>query len=514
METETRVDGLVARWEELRDRGTPVTIDELCAGCPELAPEVRHRVEALQAMDSALDTRKLEARSTVVGHDHPGGGGCRGRPEVARAEAVYRVRGRHDQGGLGVVFTAYQEELDRTVALKRIRPDRLRDRARRRFLREATLTARLQHPGIVPIYGLGQDDRGPFYTMPFIGGRTLQRAIADLHGDEGLRHDPGRWGLRLRGLLQPLVTACNTVAYAHDQGVVHRDLKPSNIMLGPYGETLVMDWGLAKRLGADEASSDDGGEALSPPPSGEEVTATGEVLGTPTYMSPEQARGEPAGPASDIFSLGLILYAILTGQSGLAASGPRRLDAAIAPPRRREPRVPRALEAICLKALAPCRRRPIRLGARHGRRRHAMAGRRAGVGLARAALDPCPEMGAAAPHERGRGDGGAGGRTDRAGDRGRPTGAGQRSAQGCPEAGQRREARTTEALAQSEESRKQAEAVTRFLVKAFRSPDPSQDGREMKVVNVLDRASERLAKEAAGSQATRGALLEALGQTY
>src|SRR5262249_25089867 len=152
---------------------------------------------------------------------------------VWRATAVYRPRSHHDQGGLGVVFTAHQEELDRTVALKRIRPDKLHEVARRRFLREAALMARLQHPGIVPIYGLGQDEDGPFYTMPFIQGQTFQEAIDAFHGDESLRRVPGRRTLHFRGLLQQFVTACNTVAYAHDQGVVHRDLKPSNIMLGP-----------------------------------------------------------------------------------------------------------------------------------------------------------------------------------------------------------------------------------------------------------------------------------------
>ena len=115
-----------------------------------------------------------------------------------------------------------------------------------RFVREAAITARLQHPGIVPIHGLGEDDDGPFYTMPFVGGRTLQQAIQEFHRDEALHRDPGRRSLESRNLVQRFISVCDTMAYAHDQGVVHRDLKPSNIMLGHYGETLVMDWGLAK----------------------------------------------------------------------------------------------------------------------------------------------------------------------------------------------------------------------------------------------------------------------------
>jgi serine/threonine protein kinase len=359
METESQVDELVDRWKMMRDQGTPPTIEELCTGHPELAAEVRRRIEALQAMDSALVTLSGEPWSTGEGSEDRGPPLDRELPEVLHATAVYRVQGHHDHGGLGIVFTARHEELDRTVALKRIRPDRLYDAARRRFLREAALTAGLQHPGIVPIYGLGQDEDGPFYTMPFIEGQTLQAAINAFHGEQSLRRDPGRRSLELRRLLQHVIAACNTVAYAHDRGVVHRDLKPSNIMLGPYGETLVMDWGLAKRFGADDATGEGDGDLPSPSPSPEDITATGEVMDTPRYMSPEQARGEPAGPASDIFSLGLVLYAILTGKSAFDESrlrGPDRLqavrDAAIVPPRRRDPALPRALEAICLKALS------------------------------------------------------------------------------------------------------------------------------------------------------------------
>jgi serine/threonine-protein kinase len=141
--------------------------------------------------------------------------------------------------------------------------------------------------------------------------------------------------------------------------VVHRDLKPSNIMLGPYGETLVMDWGLAKFLAGDGPIDEAEGEAPSPRPSADHLTATGAVLGTPQYMSPEQAQGRPARPASDLFSLGVILYAILTGKSPyedavLEGADPLQAvrDVAIVPPRDRDPRLPRALEAICLRALA------------------------------------------------------------------------------------------------------------------------------------------------------------------
>ena len=191
METETRVDDLVDRWEEMRrprhapdDRGAvrrlPGARRRRCgAGSRSSGPWIRPSTRKCASRDRRPRTAVAD-----------GAGPDRGLPEVLRATAVYRPRGHHDQGGLGEVFAAHQEELDRTVALKRIRPDKLHDAARRRFLREAAITARLQHPGIVPIYGLGQDDDGPFYTMPFIEGQTLQEAIDAFHGDESLRPRP------------------------------------------------------------------------------------------------------------------------------------------------------------------------------------------------------------------------------------------------------------------------------------------------------------------------------------
>src|SRR5262249_37679337 len=149
-------DGLVDSWEALQEQGTSLTVEELCADCPELFAEVRRRIEALQAMDSAPETRMTKLRSTPGDFGRGSARLWRGVPEVLRATAVYRPERYHDHGGVGVVFTAHQGELDRLVALKRIRPDKLRGMTRQRFLREATLTARLQHPGIVPIYGLGE----------------------------------------------------------------------------------------------------------------------------------------------------------------------------------------------------------------------------------------------------------------------------------------------------------------------------------------------------------------------
>jgi eukaryotic-like serine/threonine-protein kinase len=549
MGTETRIDDLINRWEQMRERGTPQTIEELCSHCPDLVAEVRHRIRALREVDSALDIEAQDLQPRPEDRVREGAEIARGLPQVVRATAVYRQQDHHDHGGLGIVFTAYQEELDRTVALKRIRPDRLHAAARRRFLREAALTARLQHPGIVPIYGLGQDDSGPFYTMAFIQGQTLQEAIEQFHKDQSLRRDPGLRSLAFRGLLQQFVATCDTVAYAHDQGVVHRDLKPTNILLGPYGQTLVMDWGLAKRLGGDDAAADAEGDAPAMSPSSEGMTVTGEIMGTPQYMSPEQARGEPAGPAGDIFCLGLILYAMLTGKPAFEESSSRdadRLkavrDAAVVPPRGRDPKLPRALEAICLKALAArpedryaraqalaedvtrwlgdepvtAWREPFWRRARRWARRNravvtgAVAALLAGlISLAAVAVVQArahARLNTAYSLLKTANDA-----TKRA--LAEKTKAQDATAEALADTRAAKKA-TDAALVQSEESRKQAEAVSTFLVEAFRSPDPSRDGREVKVADVLDRASDRLDKQFAGSKATKGALLYALGRTY
>jgi tetratricopeptide (TPR) repeat protein/tRNA A-37 threonylcarbamoyl transferase component Bud32 len=326
MPTEDRLGELLLRWDDLRRQGRDVSAGELCPDCPELADKLRRRIEILRGMEPVLE---LETSRLVPA---PGDGGSDGLgtdrrlPDNLYATTVYRPWRYHAQGGLGEVLAAHQEELDRTVALKRIRPDRLHDAARRRFLREAAITARLQHPGIVPIYGLGHDPDGPFYTMPFIEGQTLQEAINAFHGDEASGRDPGRRGLAFHGLLQRFIAVCNTMAYAHDQGVIHRDLKPSNIMLGPYGETLVMDWGLAKRLGADDSGESEG-DALSTSPWPDALTATGAVMGTPHYMSPEQARGEVEwlDERCDVFALGSILCEILTGRPAYTGRSPEEI---------------------------------------------------------------------------------------------------------------------------------------------------------------------------------------------
>jgi serine/threonine-protein kinase len=236
----------------------------------------------------------------------------------------YRVLRPHARGGLGEVFVAEDQELHREVALKEIQQRHAHDPASKgRFLLEAEITGGLEHPGIVPVYGLGRyADGRPFYAMRFIKGDNLQQAIKRFYEPpaSGARQPPesaSERNLEFRQLLRRFIDVCNAMAYAHSRGVLHRDLKPGNVMLGKYGETLVVDWGLAKAAGRPDAAKTPDEATLRPSSgSGQAATVAGTALGTPAYMSPEQAAGrlDLLGPATDVYGLGATLYAVLTGR--------------------------------------------------------------------------------------------------------------------------------------------------------------------------------------------------------
>ena len=215
------------------------------------------------------------------------------------------------------MFVAKDTELDRDVAYKQIRGDHAdHPLSRSKFLLEAQITGGLEHPGIVPVYGLGVDKHGrPYYAMRFIKGDSLKDAIRQFHKIPANAGNAGGRMLAIQKLLRRFLDVCNAVAYAHSRGVLHRDIKPGNIMVGQYGETLVVDWGLAKVVGRWDPSST---EATLRPSSasGSSESLPGSAIGTPAFMSPEQAAGrlDLLGPASDVYSLGATLYCLLTGR--------------------------------------------------------------------------------------------------------------------------------------------------------------------------------------------------------
>jgi serine/threonine-protein kinase len=227
----------------------------------------------------------------------------------------YAVMRLHAKGGIGQVWVARDADLGRDVALKELQPHRAGQAdARARFLLEAQITGQLEHPGIVPIYELDRRPRGrpPYYAMRFVRGRTLSQAVRTHHTRDA-SGAPDR-----AALLGAFAGVCNAVAYAHSRGVIHRDLKGSNVLLGDFGEVIVLDWGLAKLIGRPEAGAEPG--ALPPVAieggAAHEPTLAGEAMGTPAYMAPEQARGEVdrLDERCDVFALGSILCELLTGR--------------------------------------------------------------------------------------------------------------------------------------------------------------------------------------------------------
>lgn len=259
----------------------------------------------------------------------------------------------HAKGGLGEIWRGWDETLQRCVAIKMMQTKvETRTSASQRFQREVRINAQLQHPSIPPVYNLGRDaETGRiFYTMRFLEGNNLEEQIARLHS---LPKGPER-SQEMRRLLDGFRRVCQAVSYAHNQNIIHRDLKPANIIIGEFGEAFLLDWGLAR-------STDGKSEFVRDTSATDqlEVTTAGSVLGSPRYMSPEQARGAPSDRQTDIYGLGAILFQLLTGvpphhkqvqnlqqlcELIITSPSPRAktLDKTLSP----------ALDAICAKAMA------------------------------------------------------------------------------------------------------------------------------------------------------------------
>jgi len=345
---DARLADLLTRLSECAQRGQVVDLEAECRQHPDLADELRYLWGAVVVSAAAGGTASSLAAASPVRGGAPISDTQAESPEARDADpdrwnlsAVvageslpgrigdYEFLAEIGRGGMGVVYLARQISLDREVAVKMILRGQLATPAdRQRFRFEAEAAARLHHPGIVPVYEVGELNGQPFYSMKYVAGETLAQRL-------GRGPLPGREAARV------IAKVARAVHFAHSQGVLHRDLKPSNILLDTTGEPHVVDFGLAKRAAA-----------------GDSLTRTGSILGTPAYMAPEQAAGDRGilGPGTDVFSLGSILYHAVTGRPPF--QGPTPLDTVLmvlgedpVPPRIAYPPADRDLELVTLRCL-------------------------------------------------------------------------------------------------------------------------------------------------------------------
>lgn len=284
------------------EQGEDVNVEEYAERYPQIAIVIRQLFPALQLMQQkAVEPVGITDLTTAYTHkkssyDWP--------KQIGRFQILEEIA----RGGMGAVLRAHDPDLDRPLALKVVlHPTETSPEHERRFLEETLITGQLQHPGIPPVHEQGTlDDGQPFFVMKLIEGATLAELLHTHRTNHKQEHSQSRF-------IAIFEQICQTIAYAHSQGVIHRDLKPSNIMVGAFGEVQVMDWGLAKRLGKDEPAYN---SKSTHPDEASNLTQMGTALGTPAFMAPEQARGEISDQDSrtDVFGLGAILCVILTGE--------------------------------------------------------------------------------------------------------------------------------------------------------------------------------------------------------
>lgn len=355
-----KLDVAIDEIMDMQRKGLLPTIEQFIAKYPEIEQGLRDVFPALQIAERLRNETYTSSQTAFEFANHP-------RLAELRTSDRFQVVRPLDRGGLGVVSVAMDQELHREVALKEIREDRADDNALRlKFVLEAEVTGSLEHPGIVPVYALGASADGrPYYAMRLIKGSNLREHIRNFHSQVAANATPFD-GHILRQLMRRFLVVCEAIDYAHSRGVLHRDLKPSNVMLGRYGETLVVDWGLAKANGssvwdlAGDASLERRleVETLFQPSGSNEPTRDGSTIGTPAYAPPEQILGknEAIGIRSDVYGLGAILYELLTNQapaSGSLLQITHKITSGSIPHCRAiQPLVPKPIEAICSKAMA------------------------------------------------------------------------------------------------------------------------------------------------------------------
>lgn len=319
---EERLAQLLGSLTDRMHSGESIELEDVCKQHPQFADDLRDLWGAVMLANwagSSADTRAISSPTRSAGT----------KIELPCTFGDYTLIEEIGRGGMGVVYRARQQSLNRDVAVKMIRDEALSSKVeRQRFITEARAAATLNHPGIVPVYEIGENEDNPYFCMKFIKGKTLADRVSS-----GVLSSREAAGI--------MAKICRAVDHAHDQGVLHRDLKPSNILLDAESEPHVSDFGLAKQTQNDSS-----------------LTRTGAVLGTPSYMSPEQATGrtDQVNATSDVFALGCILYYMLTGRPPFQAATPvdtlkMVVEQDPVPPRMLNRDTDRNLEMIALKCL-------------------------------------------------------------------------------------------------------------------------------------------------------------------
>jgi len=298
--------------------GPPASMQDTVGGGPVSAQPTVALTETLSQGSPAPTTpevfpdRLLDARLTVLPQPAASEGEWRW---VTTSRARFQVERVLGEGGAGEVLLAVDHDIGRPVALKKIRTEVQSPEALARFIQEIRTVGCLEHPNIVPIHDVGVDERGGYYfVMKYVRGESLEEVISRLRAGDAVTH--AQWPFERR--VQVFRGLCEAVAFAHESGFVHRDIKPANVMIGPHGEVLLMDWGIARQLrgGGDVPQrrilGEDRDEIAGDARASWFRTRVGALIGTPAYMAPEQAQGKPAEPRSDVYSLCVLFYELLT----------------------------------------------------------------------------------------------------------------------------------------------------------------------------------------------------------